>query len=125
MSAKEVPVVSFLKDVLRRRKRLPSQLANDIGVSHATVIRWLGGTDIPSTASCRRIAEYSGVPVEEVLAIVGHLPPVNETIPSEWPEFREYAKQKYPSELDDDLITMVEDLIQRRRQKSYKTNKES
>jgi len=30
------------------------------------------------------------------------------------PEFRQYARQKYP-ELDEDLITMIEDLIERRR----------
>ena len=34
------------------------------------------------------------------------------------PEFREYARQKYPNELDQDLITMIEDLIKRRRAKS-------
>lgn len=33
------------------------------------------------------------------------------------PEFREYARQKYPNELDEDLITMIEDLIERRRTK--------
>ena len=33
------------------------------------------------------------------------------------PEFREYARQKYPNELDEDLITMIEDLIERRRVK--------
>ena len=32
------------------------------------------------------------------------------------PEFREYALQKYPKELNEDLITMIEDLIERRRQ---------
>ena len=32
------------------------------------------------------------------------------------PEFREYALQKYP-ELDEDLFTMIEDLIKRRRAK--------
>jgi len=31
------------------------------------------------------------------------------------PEFREYAQQKYPVELDEDMIAMIEDLIQRRR----------
>ncbi len=35
---------------------------------------------------------------------------------NKWPEFREYARQKYP-ELDEDLITMIEDLIERRRAK--------
>ncbi len=32
------------------------------------------------------------------------------------PEFREYARIKYGTELNEDLITMVEDLIEMRRQ---------
>jgi len=114
-----VPLVSFLKEVMRRKKRLPSQVAADLGVSHATMSRWLSGADIPSTRSCHKLAEYSGVPVENVLAIMGHLPRVSEKPSAEWPEFREYARHKYPSELDEDLITMIEDLIERRRAKKY------
>jgi len=106
---------------MRRRKRLPSQLAADLDVSHATVSRWLSGADVPNTRSCRRLAEYSGVPPEKVLFIVGHLPVIAERGPSEWPEFREYAHQKYPAELDEDLITMIEDLIERRRRKRYES----
>jgi len=121
VNTKEVPVVSFLKEVMRRRKRLPSQLASDLGISHATVSRWLSGADIPSTKSCRRLAEYSGVPLEKILSVVGHMPGVAEAAPPEWPEFREYARKMYPNELDDDLITMIEDLIERRRQKRYKS----
>ena len=121
MSTEEVPIVSFLKEVMRRRKRLPSQLAADLGVSHATVSRWLSGEDTPNTRSCRKLAEYSGVPLEKVLSLVGHLPRIAEQPSTEWPEFREYARQKYPTELDEDLITMIEDLIERRRQKRYKT----
>jgi hypothetical protein len=34
--------------------------------------------------------------------------------PSDLPEFREYARHKYPN-LDEDLITMIEDLIERQR----------
>jgi len=123
VNTKEVPVVSFLKEVMRRRKRLPSQLASDLGISHATVSRWLSGADIPSTKSCRRLAEYSGVPLEKILSVVGHMPGVAEAAPPEWPEFREYARKMYPNELDDDLITMIEDLIERRRQKRYKSGK--
>jgi transcriptional regulator with XRE-family HTH domain len=119
MSAEDVPIVSFLKEVMRRRKRLPSQLAADLGISHATVSRWLSSKDIPSTRSCRKLAEYTGVPLEKVLSLVGHLPRVAEVAPPEWPEFREYARQKYPNELDEDLITMIEDLIERRRAKKY------
>jgi transcriptional regulator with XRE-family HTH domain len=119
MSTQEVPIVSFLREVMRRRKRLPSQLASDLGVSHATIGRWLSGSDTPNTRSCQRLAEYSGASLEKVLSIVGHLPRVAETAPPEWPEFREYAQQKYPDELDEDLITMIEDLIERRRSRSY------
>ena len=36
---------------------------------------------------------------------------------NKWPDLREYARQKYPNELDEDLITMIEDLIERRRAK--------
>jgi len=116
MRTEDAPVVSFLKEVMRRRKRLPSQLAADMGISHATVSRWISGADVPNTRSCQRLAEYSGVPVEK---IVGHLPRVSEKPRVEWPEFREYARHKYPVELDEDLITMIEDLIERRRAKKY------
>jgi len=105
---------------MRRRSRLPSQLAADLGVSHATVSRWLSGAGVPNTRSCRKLAEYSGVPLQKVLSIVGHLPPIAETTPPEWPEFREYARRKYPDELDEDLITMIEDLIERRKSRRCK-----
>ncbi len=112
-------MISFLKEVMRRRKRKPSQLAADLGVSHATVSRWLSGMDVPNTRSCHRLAEYTGIPVERVLSITGHLPQIAEKSPLEWPEFREYARQKYPKELDEDMITMIEDLIERRRTRKY------
>ena len=110
---------------MRRCKCLPSQLAADLGVSHTTVSRWLSGADIPSTRSCRRLAEHSGVPLEKVMSIVGHLPRIAEAGSPEWPEFREYACQKYPAELDEDLIAMIEDLIERRRRKKYNARKGS
>ncbi|MFC1951911.1 helix-turn-helix transcriptional regulator [Chloroflexota bacterium] len=119
MSTKDAPIVSFLKELMRRRRRLPSQLAAELGINHATVSRWLSGADTPSTRSCRRLSEYSGVPVENILSLTGHLTVVAEGGPVEWPEFREYARRKYPSELDDDLVTMIEDLIERRRQRRY------
>ena len=97
---------------------MPSQMAADLDISHATVSRWLSGKDIPIPASCRRLAAYAGVPLESVLAIVGHLPPLPDKGPAEWPEFREYARRRYALELDDDLITMIEDLIERRRRRS-------
>ena len=115
MVTKETPLNSFVEDLMSRRRRLPSQLAADLGVSHPTVGRWLTGKDVPNTRSCRKLAEYSGVPVEKVLSLAGHMPQVSKTVPSEWPEFREYAHRKYGDELDEDLIIMIEDLIERRR----------
>ena len=115
----DVRLVSFLNEVMRRRKRLPSQLAADLGVSHATVGRWLSDKDIPSIRSCRKLAEYSGVPLQKILSIAGHLPKMDEEESPDWPEFREYARSKYPNELDEDMITMIEDLIERRRERRY------
>ena len=119
MSTEEVSLVSFLTEVMRRRRRLPSQLAADLGVSHATVSRWFSGQDVPSIPSCRRLAEYSGVRLEKILSIVGHLPRVAETEPPEWPDFGEYARRKYPNELDEDLISAIEHLIEGRKQRRF------
>ncbi|MAF86062.1 MAG: hypothetical protein CL875_06285 [Dehalococcoidales bacterium] len=123
MSTKEVPIASLLEEIMRLRKRLPSQLAADLGISHATIHRWLTGKDMPSTRSCLKLAEYSGIPLHKVLSITGHLPEMMEQVPAEWPEFREYAQQKYPKELDEDLITMIEDLIERRRDRRHEHRK--
>ncbi len=120
MSMQEASIFSFLKEIMRRRKRLPSQLAADLGVSHATVSRWLSGDDIPSTRSCQRLSEYTGVPLERVLSIAGHLPEIRDGGPPEWPEFGEYARRKYPNELDEDMIAMIEGLIERRRKRDGK-----
>lgn len=119
MSTEKVSIGSFLEELIRRRKRLPSQLAADLGVSHSTVKRWLSGEDIPNARSCWKLAQYSGVALEKILSIVGHIPGIPEKNPPEWPEFRDYARRKYPNELDEDLITMIEDLIERRRGRRY------
>ena len=117
MGAQDDRLGTFLNKLMERRRRLPSQMAADLGVSHATVSRWLSGKDVPSPQSCRSLAEYSGVPVEKVLSIVGHLPPPNDSSPAEWPEFREYVLGKYGDALDEDLVLLIEDLIERRRKR--------
>jgi len=66
----------FLTEVMRQKKRLPSQLASDLGVSHATVGRWLSGQDIPNVKSCRKLSEYTAIPFERILVITGHLPDI-------------------------------------------------
>ncbi len=125
MTIQDNPIATFIREVMRRRKCLPSQMAGDLGVSDATVSRWLSGEDIPNCHSCLKLADYSSVPVEKVLSVAGHLPQVAEKKASYWPEFREYAYQKYPTELDEDLITMIEDLIERRRGRKYEHRKDT
>jgi len=98
-----------------QRHHLPTQLATDLGISHATVSRWLSGKGKPGLESCRRLADYTGIPVDKLLAVAGHLPPLHETAPAEWPEFREYALEKYPQELDEDLIAAIDVFIRSHR----------
>jgi len=119
MSKVQSTLISFLKELMRRRKKLPSHLASDLGISHATISRWLSGKDIPNVRSCQRLSEYSGMSIEAVLSAAGYLPEIAMVGNSNWPEFREYALQKYPAELDEDIVTMIEDLIERRRARSY------
>ena len=106
---------TFLNKLMERRRRLPSQMAADLGVSHATVSRWLSGKGVPSPHSCGSLAKYAGVPAGKVLSIVGHLPPSNDSSPAEWPEFREYARGKYGDALDEDLVLLIENLLERQR----------
>lgn len=111
--------VEFLNDLMQKRRRLPSQLAADIGVSHATMHRWVNGKDVPSTASCRKLAKYSGISLQKILAAAGHIAEIENTKIAFLPEFRDYANLKYPDELDEDIISMIEDLIERRRDKDF------
>jgi transcriptional regulator with XRE-family HTH domain len=107
--------IVYLQELMRRRGRLPSQLAADLGVSHTSVSRWLSGKYRPGFASCVKLANYSEEPLQRLLQIVGYLRPLEETTASELPEFEEYAKRKYPQELDDDIVAVIEDLIERQR----------
>ena len=111
-------LITYLKELMRLRGRLPSQFAADVGVSHTSVSRWLSSKEKPSFASCVKLANYTGVPLRRVLKIVGYLMPPEEKTASELPDFREYVQRKYPQELDDDLVTLIEDLIERRRERN-------
>ena len=63
------------------------------------------------------LADYMSLPAEHILALAGHLRPLHKGANETLPEFREYATQKYPQYLDEDMITMIEDLIYRRRRR--------
>lgn len=98
---------TFLKELMRRRGRLPSQLAADLGVSHTSVSRWLSGKERPSFESCLKLAAYAAVPLERVLSIVGHLLPLVDTGLAKWPDFREYAKRKYPRRFSSIMVGLI------------------
>jgi len=125
MVKKNKKFTDFLNEVMRRKKRLPSRMAKELGISHATVSRWLSGHDVPSVKSCQRLADYAGVSIDEVLAVIGYIPGVEMQTPAEWPELREYAQKKYPNELDEEIIGMIEDLIERRRARRFERKKGS
>jgi len=100
---------------MRRYKRKPSQLAADLGISHATIRRWLSGIDTPNIRSCHKLAKYSSEPLQKILVIVGHLRQISDGQPEEWPAFREYVRYKYKDEFDEDMIILIEDYIKRRK----------
>jgi hypothetical protein len=99
-------------------------MAVDMGMNIGVVNLWLRGTHTPTTRSCRRLAEYSGVPLQDVLDTAHHTPMVAESATDTWPDFREYASKKYGAELDDDIITVIEDLIERRRDRKSGRDKD-
>ena len=74
MSTLRRPFSEFVAGVLRQRRIRASHFAVKIGVSHATVGRWLKGEDVPCAKSCYKVAEFTAVPVEDVLRAAGHIP---------------------------------------------------
>ena len=119
MVTEKTAIIILIEEMIRRRKQRPSQFAIAMGVSHTTVSRWLRGKDTPSPKSCRKLADYSGIPLQRILSLSGHLPSIAETPVDSWPEFREYATRKYPAEMDEDFIIMIENLIAQRRRRQY------
>lgn len=112
MTTADTPLILFLKDILRRQKLLPSQLAKKLGVSHVTVIRWFSGKGKISTNSCQKLAKQTGEPLEYILALTGHIPSLRETVPEHLPTFRQYMLTKYPGVIDGDLLDVIENLIE-------------
>ena len=115
-------MAEFLQDIRRQRGLSLRGLARESGISASTLSRWCDGKQIPSPKSCRMLADYLSLPTEHVLALAGHLKPLHKEATEALPEFREYARQKYPEDLDEDMITMIEDLIYRRRRRREQGN---
>ena len=78
-------------------------------------------TTVQNEAHIERLAPYvasvlAQEPVEVQSTVIGLLSILKSLArvcnSAEWPEFREYVRRKYPA-LDEDLISMIEDLIER------------
>ena len=114
-------LAGFIDDLVRRRGVSLRRIAVESGVSASTLSRWIHGKQTPSPENCQRLAEYLSLPVEHLLTLAGHLVPFQKASSGSLPEFREYARQKYHEELDDDMVAMIEDLIYRRRRRREET----
>ena len=110
-------IADFIKDITVQRGLSLRGLARETGISASTLSRWCDGKQTPSPKSCRMLADYLSISTEHVLALAGHLKPLHKEDKDSLPEFRDYAARRYPDELDEDIITMIEDLIRRRRRR--------
>ena len=94
-----------------------SELARAMGIHRSLAYRVRQGKrKITATfiiGATKAFPEYN---LEDLFYVDSEAQPVKSS--NKWPEFREYALQKYPKELDEGLITMIEDLIERRRGKN-------
>jgi len=118
---------------IERHQRYPSartlrKLAKPLGFAEDelfTLAGYLPSQPFTAESSGGRLDPYvAGVlsqePVEVQQVVVGILfvlKSIAQAHATGCPEFRKYAHRKYPNELDEDLITMIEDLIEHRRAK--------
>lgn len=108
MEAKDMK--SFLTALLKRHGIKPGNLAKIIGVSHATVYRWLIGAAIPDAQSCGKLSTFSGIPLLHILYIAGHIKN-DMTDGDNLPALREYIEAKYPKVLPEEMIGAIEWMI--------------
>lgn len=62
----------WLLQELRARNQSFREFSLAAGLDHGAVSRYLAGTR-PTRESCEKLAAYTGVPVEQVLVMAGHL----------------------------------------------------
>ena len=109
--------IAFLEELMGSRGLGSTQLSRELGLTRSVVGHWLSGEDIPTLGSCHKLAAYTGVPLERILRLCGHLPDAPVTASDALPDFGEYAHARYPGVFDDGAITTIEQLIDLRRQR--------
>jgi len=96
----------FLITLFNRLNVKPSRFAKEIGVSHATVRRWLTCDDIPNANSCSKIAGWSGYPLMHVLQAAGYISDNGNG--SKLPPIREYLLEKYSDVCSEEFARFIE-----------------
>lgn len=74
MSSRKKTIKALLEEIMERKGIRPEHLAKNLGVSSASVSRWISGKDIPSSASCYKLAEYAEISIEKILYMAGQIP---------------------------------------------------
>lgn len=58
-----------------RRRLNQSQVAEYVGLRPSGVNAWFSRGSIPKPETCRKLADYFKLPIDDVLRAAGHLPP--------------------------------------------------
>ena len=72
---RKVPLAELLEDLKDKRGLSVRAMAEKIGISHPTMLDILKGKSVPSPATVRKIAAWSGLPEDYLLRLAGHLGP--------------------------------------------------
>jgi transcriptional regulator with XRE-family HTH domain len=118
---KDLNIIEFLESLIQKRDLQPNQLADDVGVSQATIRRWQDGKAVPNIHSCCLLSHYSGIPVLKILAASGRLVGTKDSTLADWPDLRDYVIKGSPLEIEKDIITMMMDLVEGRRKRNHET----
>ena len=73
----------WLRNQIRRSDTNQSGLAARLGVSPTAVSDWVNAKREPSEENTRGLARVLSVPIEDVYAALGHIPPQDDDLPSE------------------------------------------
>lgn len=66
----------WLGQKLYQHRMTQTELASRVGVNQTQISSYLKGKRRPSSETCKRLAEALSVPVDEVLIVAGHRPPL-------------------------------------------------
>lgn len=104
-----------LRRLREARGLTQAEMGERLGMSEAGYRHYESGRARLSADQIPEVADALRMSVQDLLVALKLADPGPFGQPL--PEFREYAHAKYPYELDDDLIAMIEGLIERKRQR--------